>query len=65
MAVLLGHPELSYRHRLYLIHDSFDVISAASGETTSIRLDVLPSRGIVVELSPIRSLAADFRFASV
>ena len=65
MAVLLGHPELSYRHRLYLIHDSFDVISAASGETTSIRLDVLPSRGIVVELSPIRSLAADFRFTSV
>ena len=32
------------------------------GETTSTRLCVLPSRGIVVEVSPVRSLPADYQF---
>lgn len=46
-------------------HASTDYILSVGitqyGETTSTRLYVLPSRGIVVEPSPIRSLAADFR----
>lgn len=44
-------------------HASTDYILSVGltqyGETTSRRLPVLPSRGIVVEPSPIRSLAAD------
>nr|DAW24971.1 MAG TPA: hypothetical protein [Caudoviricetes sp.] len=31
---------------------------------TSIAYVVLPSRGIVVEVSPVRSLPADYRFCS-
>lgn len=50
---------LSHKHRLYLIHTA---ITGRLGETTSMRLHVLPSRGIVVEPSPIRSLAADYQF---
>nr|DAU28718.1 MAG TPA: hypothetical protein [Bacteriophage sp.] len=54
------HLVLSYKHRLYLIHIAFCDL----GETTSIRLNVLPSRGIVVEPS-LSCLDADYPLLTV
>ena len=51
---------ISHKHRLYLIHMLHFVEHL--GLPTSNRLVVLPSRGIVVEVPPVRGLPADYPF---
>ena len=54
---------VSIKHRLYLI---LAVLQRFRSDTLPLPItcSVLPSGGIVVELSPVRSLAADFPFCN-
>lgn len=65
---LIRYPQCSSLMNFYNFHCSTDYISSLSltcqGLPTSNRLVVLTSGVIVVEPSPIRSLAADYPFSS-